>query len=309
MTTTPKRRVPLSLLVGFEAAARTLSFTRAAHELCITQSAVSRQIKALEEQIGVVLFKRLNRGLGLTTEGELLLIAATQALKVVAESIDKLERQIDRDQLTISTAAPFASFWLAPRLVQFMAERPGCDIRVLPSNDPSDLEKVAADVGIWHFNTARAPAGEALVNDEVLPVCSPMLLDRPGVRLDSPADLAAQVLLQFESTVDGRRRVDWARWIAAFRPNGLEPSGTLGFSHYDQVIRAAVSGDGVALGRLPLVAPLLREGSLIAPFPKLRVRTGAWHVLISAAARGRPDVHQFVDWCRAQVAEDARFAS
>jgi LysR family glycine cleavage system transcriptional activator len=305
MTSSPKRRVSLALLAGFEAAARTLSFTRAAQELCITQSAVSRQIKALEEQIGVLLFKRMNRGLALTDDGELLLTAAASALRLLNDSINRLDRKHERASLTIATAAPFASFWLAPRLARYLAEHPGSDIRVLPSNDPSELERIAADVGIWHFNAKNAPAGQALAVDEVLPVCSPTLLDRPGVRLSTPQDLSKQVLLQFENVVNGRRRVDWVRWLAAFELDGLEPSGTIGFAQYDQVIRAAVSGDGVALGRLPLIAPLIGDGLLHAPFPALRVSTGAWHVLVAPAARDRPDVRRFVDWCRAQVVEDA----
>lgn len=304
--TKPRRpRVSLNLLMGFDAAARSLSFTKAAQELCVTQSAISRQIKTLEDQLGFTLFKRMNRGLALTVEGGVLHAAVESAVKLIGDCLAKLQQPGERRTITIAAAAPFASFWLASRLSQFAADHPGYDIRVLPSSDPADIERSIADIGIWHFNPRRAPAGEPLAVDEVLPVCAPSLAARRGMQLRSPSDLTKHVLLQFENFEQGRRRVDWVRWLDAMGLSTLLPAGTIGFTQYDQVVRAAIDGNGVALGRLPLVTQFLRDGALVAPFPKLRISTGTWRILLSTSSRDRLGVRELVDWCRLEAGRDA----
>ena len=290
-------RISFDMLKGFEAAARRLSFTLAAQELFVTQSAVSRQIKTLEEQLGLPLFRRANRGLELTEAGHTLYSAVAAASRLIDDATDKLLGAKGRPSFTVTTAVPFASFWLVPRLHRYTALHPHCDIRVAATNDPGDIERDGVDVAIWHYRPGSAPSGAlCLAADEVLPLCAPALLADRSKPLKTPEDLAHHVLLRFETPIGGKRRIDWVRWLQAMGVGKLRPAGALSFAHYDQVLQAALDGGGVALGRLPLVAPHLRDGRLVAPFPQRRVVAGAWHVVIAPSAAEHKAVRTFVDW-------------
>jgi DNA-binding transcriptional LysR family regulator len=135
----------------------------------------------------------------------------------------------------------------------------------------------------------------------VLPVCSPELQHDPQRPLKRMSDLAHHVLLRFETLIGGRARVDWVRWLQAMGLARLQPAGTLSFSHYDHVIRAAETGRGIALGRLPLVAQLIRNGTLVAPFPSARVRAGTWYVVVTPTSQDRAILKAFLTWLRSEV--------
>src|SRR5258706_15515187 len=242
-----KRRYPrlsLDLLRGFRAAARYLSFTRAAQELFVTQSAISREIKTLEGQIGQPLFQRVHRALQLTRAGEELYRAADEALTQLDAVTDRLTGS--GAALSVTTTPALASLWLAPRLPRFNRSRPEIDVRVVASNDKPDLERDQLDIAI-RFVAAGAdlPDAERLITCESFPVCSPALARDPVRPLRTPADLALHVRLDYESLRDGRRFSEWDFWFDAMKIRAVEPASTLRFPQFDQGIPAAIDGAGI----------------------------------------------------------------
>src|SRR5882672_7794471 len=228
----------LDLLRGFEAAARHLNFTRAADELFITQSAVSRQIKALEERLGVTLFLRQPKSLRLTQQGERLYRAVSSALRQVNEAMEGLSRRAGPSVVTVTSTLGFCALWLVPRLSSFQKSFPEAEVRIA--------------------------ASDRLLN-----------LDDP----DNPSPW-----------------LSWSHWLETAGVPGLKPAGSLAFNYYDQVVRAALAGQGVALGRSPLVQDLLQDGSLVVPLVTRAATDRGYWVVQAASARGRPDVERFVQW-------------
>jgi DNA-binding transcriptional LysR family regulator len=301
-------RLSLDLLKGFEAAARHLSFTRAAQELSLTQSAVSREIKTLEEQLGQPLFSRGNRGLRLTDAGRALHRAVGEALKLIDEATDRLALAGGAQTLTVTTSVPLASLWLVPKLPRFVRLHPEIDVRSVAADQRLDLAREHLDLAIrWVPPGSSIPAGgEPLFGVEFFPVCSPALARDDAQPLRSPADLARHVLLDLETVTTRGPWTDWAPWLEAAKLADLKPTGTLRFSHYDQVIQAAIDGSGVAIGRNPHVARQLREGSLMAPFGREAVvRRGTYCVLVAPRSADRPAVKAFVEWLRDEARRDA----
>lgn len=293
-------RVSLDLLRGFEAAARHLNFTQAAAELFVTQSAVSRQIKTLEEQLGKKLFVRANRQLSLTDAGLSLQQAVAQAQDVLYEALDRVRPQPRASNLVVAVAEPFASLVLAPALGSLRLVGALKELRIVSANDPDEHARARPHVTIRHYRQGAAPAGAIeLAPDVVTPACAPRLLHRTG--LGRPADLAQHVLLRYEAVIERRTRVDWVRWLAAQGLGGLRPRTWIHFMRYDQVISAAVSGCGVMLGRLPLLAGLLREGLLTLPWADCGIRTGSWYATIDAQQRDGGAAQAFVEQVRAQL--------
>jgi len=235
-----KRRYPrlsLDLLRGFRVAARHLSFTRAAQELFITQSAISREIKTLEEQIGQPLFRRVHRALQLTRAGEELYRAADEALTQLDAVTDRLTRT--GRALTVTTTTALASLWLAPRLSRFNRLCPEIDVRIVASNDKPDLERDQLDIAIRFVAAgADSPDAEQLITCESFPVCSPALARDPARPLRTPADLALHVRLDYETVRDGRRLSEWDFWFNAMKIRAVEPASTLRFPQFDQSIPA-----------------------------------------------------------------------
>jgi DNA-binding transcriptional LysR family regulator len=298
-----KRRLPrlsLDLLKGFEAAARHLSFTRAAEELCLSQSAVSREIKTLEAQLGHPLFVRMNRGLRLTEAGQVLYRAVGEALALISEATDRIGKSEGADALRVTTSVPLASMWLVPKLRSFVRIRPDVDVRSVAADQRLDLERERLDVAIRWYPEGTALAGaEPLFRLQIFPVCSPALLEKTSRPLKTFADLQNHVLLDLE-TVTGRGRwSDWAPWLEAMKLTRLKPSGTLHFSHYDQVVQAAVDGSGIAIGRVPHNARHLREGLLVEPFgQQARISFGAYFIVVRPVSEKRRAVIDFVKWLR-----------
>jgi DNA-binding transcriptional LysR family regulator len=294
-------RVSLDLLRGFHAAARHLSFTRAAHELCVTQPAISREVKALEEQLGRPLFQRVNRALRLTPAGEELYRAADQVFVNLEAAIDRIAEA--HKTLAVVTTPAFASLWLAPRLPRFNHEYPGIDVRVAASNDRPNLERDQLDVAI-RFVAAGGdfPEGERLFDCTSFPVCAPRLMGDKSRPLRTPADLHRHVRLDYESLRDGRRYSEWDIWLDALKLHRVAPKSTLWFPQYDQLIAAAVEGSGVAVGVMPHVAPHIRQGLLCAPFGDDRTaRRGAFFLVRRADAANRDAMNAFASWLRQEV--------
>ena len=292
------RTVPsLDLLKGFEAAARHLNFTRAADELYLTQSAVSRQVQTLEERLGVRLFVRQRRGLVLTHEGDRLFRSVHTALREVQDAIDSLSPRADGLRITLTSTMAFCSLWLIPRLGEFRRTCPEVDVRIAANDRVLNLDRERIDVSVRYLPAHLAPKGSVrLFDEELVPVCSPALLARIGKPLREPEDLAAYVLLHLDDPDNPSPWLSWNHWLDAVRAHGLKPAGTLTFSYFDQVIRAALAGHGIALGRLPLILDLLREGGLVVPFDTRAPIDRAYFVMHAEFARGRPEVARFVQW-------------
>jgi len=296
---------PLDLLRGFEAAARHLSFTKAADELFLTQSAISRQVQGLEEALGVALFRRRHRALLLTDEGQVLQQIVARQLKELRETVEAITGP-QGGMITVTTMVTFASLWLVPRLAKFRQVHPEIDVRIAANNDVLDLERDRIDVAIRYAAPDRVPASAIqLFGEEVVPVCAPALLKDKARPLREAADLAHHVLLHDDpggSRWPALPYLQWDVWLQAMGLPDLQPAGALHFSHYDQLIQAAANGEGVALGRLPLLSKQIREGRLVAAFERARgrgrgtVSTRGYFMLATAGAAGRPEVKHFMDW-------------
>ncbi|HXZ91707.1 MAG TPA: transcriptional regulator GcvA [Burkholderiales bacterium] len=302
----PTPRLPsLDLLKGFEAAARLLSFTRAGEELHLTQSAVSRQIKDLEEQLGVALFERRHRALALTEAGRALFPAAAQVLQAMRAATDRLRALSARRALAVTTTHSFAALWLIPRLARFTRAHPGVDVRIAADTRVQDLEREGLDIAIRHGAASLAgPNALRLFGERVFPVCSPKLLADPKRPLHQPADLRHHVLLQYDDP-DGRHPwLHWKTWLEVERLTDLRPAGSLLFSGYEQIIPAAIAGNGVALGRSPLVREALASGELVAPFKRSADPARAYFAIVSKNSAVRPEVAEFLAWLRAEAAAE-----
>ncbi len=294
---------PLDLLLGFESAARHLSFTKAGEELYLTQSAVSRQIKELEDQLGVPLFQRRHRALALTEAGHQFYAAAAQALSTMRAATDRLRQQTGRKALSVTTTHSFASLWLIPRLAGFTREHPGVDVRITADIKMQDLERDGLDLALRHGPASLAgPNAVRLFGEKVFPVCSPKLLKKKKP-LQTPADLRNHVLLQYDDPDVRHPWLHWKTWLEVERIADRKPAGTLSFSGYEQIIPAAAAGHGVALGRSPLVKDLLAAGELVAPFKSQADPARAYFAIVSKNAAGRPEVAAFVEWLKTEAAK------
>lgn len=291
---------PLDLIQGFEAAARSLSFTRAGEELCITQSAVSRQIRALEDHLGVALFERRPRSLALTGQGQALYRAAAELLERLQETTNRLRSDAAAPHLTVTTTGGFASLWLIPRLRTFTALHPEVDVRISATYAEINLERSLVDVAVRYCKPEEAPEGATrLFGEELFPVCSPALLTDGPHPLRGLEDLRHHALLHMEH--DGRTHVDWDTWLAAQGHPGLKAAASIRFDSYEQMIQAAVGGQGVAMGIGRLVSGLMASRQLAAPFCASTLGSRAYFIIRSALTGDRPHVRAFVDWLIAEA--------
>ncbi len=285
-------RAALGFLSGFEAAARELSFTRAAAELNLTQSAISRQIAGLEQALGVILFVRHNRRLELTAAGETLARSVRSMLREFEQTLQQIQPTSLSRRVTISTTVSFASLWLVPRLSDFRQRYPGIDVRISADNAIVDLRSHDIDLAIRFCRPEVAPEGStALFGEWVMPVCAPALTKM----LRKPEQLRQQVLLHFENT-EHAPWLDWKQWCSSNQLENLQPVGNMSFSHYDQLIAAAIAGEGVALGRLPLIERFIKTGQLIAPFKGRAAVARKYYLLRSEASTGAAPTEAFIAW-------------
>ena len=292
---------PLDALRAFEAAARHLSFTRAAEELFVTQSAVSKQVIALESALETRLFERKTRALLLTDAGERLQRAVDAAFSELRAARADL-RGAGEPIVTLTTTQAFASFWLIPRLDDFRRRHPGIDIRISADTRVVDLERGRFDCAVRYLRDRHAPAGAVrLFGDTVLPVISPGCLAKSGRPLAKPSDLAHHVLLAYEDDEQRRPWLSWAVWLEMAGLPRLRPAGSVAFNQYASAIRAAVDSQGVALATLGLVAELLREGKLLAPLPQRFSTPRSYYLLLPEQARPNPALEPFRLWLAEQA--------
>ena len=298
MSNNPDRLPSLDLVRSFEAAARHLSFTRAAAELFVTQSAVSRSIKTLERQLGVALFHRRHRALLLTESGQLLYLAAAEVMERLRDACRRIRQGTQNPMVTVTSTISFAAMWLVPRLPEFREQHPDIEVRIAAANELLDLQRDGIDVAI-RYTTPKANAAGALklFGEHVFPVCSPALLKRGAAHpLKRPEDLRRQTLLHQDDPNARAPWLQWKVWFEVMKLKDIVPAGVLHFSHYDQMIQAAIDGQGVAMGRSPLVRRLIKQGKLAAPFEGTSVSSRAYYVVSAAGAGARPQVQRFIGW-------------
>lgn len=303
MNHVPSRVLSLQPLRAFDAVARRLNFRAAAEELHLTQPAVSRQIRSLEDELGMPLFVRGTRHVELTGAGKAL-------LKVVAPWLAQLDTQVRhlraakrRQPVALTTFASLASLWLLPRLPSFQQQHPQIDIRISASDAYADLDDPEIDLALRSGPAEQMPPGAMHLFDELAtPVASPALLAREP--LATPADLARVTLLEEDDARPAATGLRWRHWLERHAPRGVEPRGWLYLNFTYQQVQAALAGQGVALARLPLVHDLLDRGDLVEPFgPAGRVGSPSSYWLLRWPARDeRPALAAFEDW----VVEQAR---
>lgn len=293
-------RLPsLNGLRAFEAAARHLSFTRAAAELNVTQTAISHQIRRLENELGVRLFARRNRALALTAEGRDYLPEVRAAFHGLRLATERLARRDDGRSLTVSTLASFAAKWLLPRLAAFQERHPDIDVRLTSSTALADFDNDGIDAAI-RYGRGQWPGLRAdwLMADELFPVCSPALLEgrRP---LRRPEDLHHHTLLH--TTIGSNE--DWRLWLtAAGLPLDLLQGPGLSFDLTLMTVQAAIDGLGVAIGRTTYVEADIARGRLVVPFA-IRLPADAGFYLVTPQNRAdTPRLAAFRAWLAASAA-------
>ncbi|MCJ2375756.1 transcriptional regulator GcvA [Vibrio sp. ZSDZ34] len=290
-----RRLPPLNSLKVFEAAARHLSFTRAAEELFVTQAAVSHQIKALEEFLGLKLFRRRNRSLLLTEEGQSYFLEIKDIFTALAEATDKVLERSEKGALTISLPPSFAIQWLVPRLADFNEQEPDIDVRIkavdMDEGSLTDDVDVAIYYGRGNWPSLRA---DKLYQEYLIPLCSPSLLlgSKP---LDTLADLTKHTLLHDTS------RKDWKQFTKQNELVGINVNHGPIFSHSTMVLQAAAHGQGIALGNNVLAQPEIDAGRLIAPFDEVLVSKNAFYVVCHDKQADMGRIATFRDWMLAKA--------
>ncbi len=302
------RPIQVGHLRAFEAVARHLNFRLAAQELALTQPAVSRQIQALEDDVGVPLFRRHTRAVELTEAGNQLLTAVGQALPRLDATVRHIRQSAGRRHVSVTTFASFASMWLIPRLEAFQRDHPDIDIRVEASDTAVDLEVTDIDVAVRYAPAERMPApAQRLFGESVTPMASPWLL-RSGPPLKRPEDLLRHTLIEAgDAYTPHLQWLTWRRWLDANGLKDAQPKRWLSFNYAYHMVQAALSGQGVVLARPPLVAENLARGDLVEVFaagayPQARlISPMAYWVLVSPHSRQRAEVRAFADWLLTQA--------
>ncbi|MDB5869416.1 MAG: transcriptional regulator, LysR family [Polaromonas sp.] len=300
------RPIAAGQLRAFEAVARHLNFRAAADELSLTQSAVSRQIQGLEEDVGVSLFLRHTRAVELTGAGAQLLRAVMPSLERIDSAVRLIRQSAGRKSVAISTWTSFASMWLIPRLEAFQQAHPDIDIRIDATDTPVDLDTADVDLALRYSKPGQVPAqARRMFGEQLTPVVSPWLL-KSGPRLQMPGDLAQFALVEASDAhrTQHTELLSWRRWFGVQQLTRLEPKRWLYFNYAHQIAQAALTGQGVALVRTPLIAESLASGDLVEPFPRLRLDSPlAYWLIVGPRSSARPEVQAFRSWLEGQAAQ------
>jgi DNA-binding transcriptional LysR family regulator len=297
MATPLVRLAPLDLIRGFVAVGRRMSVTLAAEDLCLTQSAVSRQIHSLEDALGVPLFHRGYRSISFTQAGERLFRTADSVVRQLQDAFETITRPAERQPVTVTASIGATALWLLPRLSELQRRYPELDVRVAANDKPLDLRTEGIDLALRYASAANPPPGAArLFDDTLIAVAHPSLaLDR----LDADA-LGRHALLEFDAL--RRPLARWSDHLAALGLSEARPRSILHFDQYDQVVQAALAGKGIALGTADLVQPLIDDGRLVA-LSAGKNRAGAYaYWIVQGEALARQEVRDVAQW----LAEQAR---
>ena len=304
-----QRKLSLVNLRAFEAVARRLSFSAAADELHLTQSAISRQIKGLEDELGSALFVRGTRHVEVTPDGQTLRRSVEPMLAQLDAGVRQIRQARSRRRVSLTTFASFASLWLLPRLEAFQRAHPDIDIRISAHDVLADLDDPELDLALRYIAPEQAPPGAVRLFGEVLtPVVSRSLLEQTrngsAPPLRTPADLALHTLAEEDDGRASAEFLSWRHWLARHGLPGLQPRRWLYLNFTYQQVQAALAGHGVALARMALVADTLRGGELVEPFgPQARIPSPfAYWLVMFQASQQRSEVTEFRRWVEAQAA-------
>ncbi len=298
------RPIAMGHLRALEAVARHLNFRAAAEELSLTQSAVSRQIQSLEDEIGVPLFLRHTRAVELTSAGSQLLRAVVPSLERIDSAVRLIRRSAGRKSVAVTTWASFASMWLIPRLEAFQRDHPDIDIRIDATDSPVDLDTSDVDLALRYSRPETVPEDAVrLFGEQLSPVASPWLL-KSGKPLRKGEDLARFALIEASDShrTQNLEWLSWRRWLDAHGLKKLEPQRWLYFNYASQIAQAALTGQGVALARMTLVADSLANGDLVEVLPGHRLDTPlAYFLIVGPRSSARPEIQAFCAWLLAQA--------
>jgi LysR family transcriptional regulator, glycine cleavage system transcriptional activator len=300
------RALSAGYLRAFLAVAEHLNFRAAAEDLSLTQSAISRQIQSLEDELGVPLFRRHTRAVELTGAGQALLGAVRPSLERIDSTVRQIRATVGRKQVAITTFASFSSLWLIPRLEKFQQQTPDVDFRIDGTEVKVDLEVSDVDLALRYGPASSMPPHAIrLFGEELAPVASPWLL-QSHPKIKSAHDLAKFPLIEAGDAYSSSFTwLSWRRWLDVHGLTKLQPKRWLYFNFAHQMIQAALTGQGLTLARTPLVASALTSGELVEPLPKLRIASPMSYWLIVAQQRSRsqlsPHVQAFVDWVQLEA--------
>lgn len=312
----PLRGIPLEALRGFEAAARLLNFTHAARELHLTQSAVSREIRSLEERIGTQLFERTKRQLQLTHAGEVLQRDVAEALATMRRGIERASGSAHRRSFVVVTNRSMMADWLWARVADYTSHHREIELRLAlaprtaTSADQLGIDNIDAtdmDIGIRLLPRASADGRwEPLITEYVFPCCTQALATDARRPIRTLEDLAHHTLLDHD---DGMPALDanWSVWCKRAGVRPFEPAQWRGVPDWSMIFSLAGQGQGVCLGRTAGVNDRLRQGLLIAPLPEVTLSTRAWYLITSTRCRNDPHASAFVDWLRLEGQREAAF--
>lgn len=296
-----RRLPPLNALKAFEAAARHLSFTRAADELFVTQAAVSHQIKALEEFLSLKLFIRRNRTLLLTEEGQAYFLELKDIFKNLQDATERLLARGSKGAITVATPPSFASQWLVPRISKFSLVYPDIDVRLKAVDFDEGFLADDIDVAIYYGRGRWSGIqAEKLHTEFLTPLCSPSLF-QGSKPLNSLADLKHHVLLHDSS------RAIWKMWLKHFNVYGVNVNQGPVFSHSMMVMQAAALGQGIALGNSVLAKPELDAGRLIMPFEEKLESRDAYYLVCHEGQAEMGKIAAFRDWVMNLVQEEQAY--
>lgn len=288
----------LDQLRGFVAVGRRMSITEAARDLCLSQSAVSRQISGLEQALGTALLVRRHRAIAFTPEGERLFRVADSALQQIQDVVSTLGATREGTPVTITASIGVMALWLLPRLARFHSQFPGVEVRFSSSNQLLDMRAENVDLAIRYCKTDDVPADSVkLFGESVVPVAHPSLQVRS---VTDTHVVEAQTLIEFDQGL-----YPWLRWESFLKAVGLghaRAKSVLRFNHYDQAVQAAVAGHGVALGRMPLVRSMIDDGRLVAVGEPVDLSPDYGYWLLQAEKNPRQDVRDLVGWIRNEAA-------
>ncbi|MER8762146.1 transcriptional regulator GcvA [Mesorhizobium sp. M0968] len=291
----PRKLPPLTTLPSFEAAARLLSFSKAAEELHVTHGAISRAIKNLEDQLGVQLFERGTRSVSLTAIGEPYARAVREALAQLATATAAATARYSSSTLNVSTSDGFAGRWLVPRLYRFHGAHGDVDVRVSTSGKLTNFLGDGIDVAVRYGNgNYPGLTSEFLTGEEVFPVCSPKLLEGAHP-LRTPQDLKHHTLIRDSFPID------WATWLASAGVEGVDPQSGITFDSATFAMESAAQGEGVVLGRTMLVAADLAAGRLVRPFGYALKSPSSFYFVYPPEAIRQRKVKAFRDWLLSEV--------
>jgi LysR family glycine cleavage system transcriptional activator len=294
------RLPPANSMVVFEAVARHLSFTRAAKELRVSQAAVSRQVKLMEDYVGVTLFNRLHRAIELTPQGVEFNTAVSIALEHIAHAVDEIRREEEGADVTISCSVAFASYWLMTRIAKFRAQFPEIDVRLVATGKGRDLAALGVDFGVRYGRGQWDNViASHMFENEIFPVCSPSYLDEHGP-LKEVSDLTDQTLLYL--TQFDKNWVTWDSWFEGFGTDEWSPEERgLSFDNYMILIHAAIRGEGLALCGERFADDLIERGELVRPIDAALKSDFSFYLVHPANQPPRPNAQRFMDWLLAEA--------